>query len=148
MAIGTAVQRGPWVYIYDEGGRQTGSVSGDLKGYTSSTVSVQHGSWIYTYDQRGSQLSSTSAGSSPPSPSSTSSGSGSSSSPNPLLFIDLILAAVIGSATGLIKTSSQPDAYEQPQEQSPQAAPPEQPAPESPSEPATVEPVCCGEPSP
>jgi hypothetical protein len=67
MAIGNAVQRGSFVYIYDEKGHQSGSVSagsGDedgLKGYTSSTVNVRRGSFIYTYDEKGHQISSTSA---------------------------------------------------------------------------------------
>jgi hypothetical protein len=67
MAIGNAVQRGDWVYIYDEKGRQIGSVSAGsrgedgLKGYTSSTVNVRRGDWIHTYDEKGRQISSTPA---------------------------------------------------------------------------------------
>jgi phage pi2 protein 07 len=67
MAVGNAVQRGGWVYIYDEKGRQLASVSAGsgkddgLKGYTSSTVNVRRGGWIYTYDEKGRQISSTSA---------------------------------------------------------------------------------------
>lgn len=67
MAIGNAVQRGASVYIYDEKGRQIGSVSAGsgaqdgLKGYTSSTVNIRRGSAIYTYDERGRQLSATPA---------------------------------------------------------------------------------------
>ena len=141
MAIGTAVQRGSMVYIYDERGHQTGVVSGDLQGYTSGTVSVQRGTMICTYDQRGHQLAVTSAGSSRRTSSSSGSGSGNSPSPNPLLFAVLILAVVIGSATGLIKPSTHPDANQQQQGQTPQPAPPEQPAPESPSEPAAAEPA-------
>lgn len=61
MAIGTAVQRGSVVYIYDEKGRQMATISaGDgMQGYTGSTVSVRRGSVIYTYDERGRQLSTT-----------------------------------------------------------------------------------------
>ncbi len=68
MPIGNAVQRGSWVYIYDEKGPQIASVpSGSgpkdgLKGYTSSTVNVRRGSWIYTYDEKGRQISVTPAG--------------------------------------------------------------------------------------
>ena len=68
MAIGNAVQRGTYVYIYDEKGHQKASVptgSGPkdgLKGYTSSTVNVQRGSYIYTYDEKGHQTGSTPAG--------------------------------------------------------------------------------------
>lgn len=68
MAIGNAVQRGAWVYVYDEKGRQitsigAGNVKTDdgLKGYTSTTVSVKRGAWIYTYNEKGRQLSSTPA---------------------------------------------------------------------------------------
>ena len=67
MAIGNAVQRGRMVYIYDEKGRQIGSVPAGtqvkdvLKGYTSTTVNVQRGSMIYTYDEKGRQVASTSA---------------------------------------------------------------------------------------
>ena len=68
MAIGSAVQRGSLVYVYDEKGRRltsllAGQVLKDgLQGYTSSTVSVRRGSLIYTYDERGRPLSSTLTG--------------------------------------------------------------------------------------
>jgi hypothetical protein len=67
MAIGNAIQKGSWVYIYDEKGRQLATVSAGsgsqdgLTGYTSSTVNVRKGSWIYTYDEKGRQISTTSA---------------------------------------------------------------------------------------
>jgi hypothetical protein len=67
MAIGSAVQRGTFVYVYDEKGRQLtalpaghGSEDG-LKGYTGATVSVRRGSFVYTYDERGRQTSATPA---------------------------------------------------------------------------------------
>ena len=65
MSIGNAVQRGSFVYIYDEKGRQIGTVSAGsgpkegLKGYTSSTVNVQRGTFIYTHDEKGHRISST-----------------------------------------------------------------------------------------
>jgi hypothetical protein len=68
MAIGSAVQRGSLIYVYDEKGRLlTSLLAGKgpkegLQGYTSSTVSVRRGSLIYTYDQSGRRLSSTLAG--------------------------------------------------------------------------------------
>jgi YD repeat-containing protein len=68
MTIGSAVQRGQLVYVYDEKGRRlTSLLAGQgpkdrLQGYTSSTVSVRRGSLIYTYDERGRRLSSTLAG--------------------------------------------------------------------------------------
>ena len=58
--IGSAVQRGHSVYVYDEKGRQLHvlSVGGSgpddgLSGYTGSTVSIRRGPCIYTYDERG-----------------------------------------------------------------------------------------------
>ena len=68
MAIGNVVQRGSFVYVYDEKGHQTasipaGSAPGDgLKGYTSSTVNIRRSAFIYTYDEKGRQISSTPAG--------------------------------------------------------------------------------------
>jgi hypothetical protein len=63
MAIGNAVHKGSFVYIYDEKGRQTGCVgAGDSKkgdgltGYTSSSVNVRKGSFIYSYNEKGSQI--------------------------------------------------------------------------------------------
>ena len=61
MAIANAVQRGSSVYVYDEKGRQLTVLSGDLHGYTGSSVSIKRGSSIYTYDERGRQQSVTSA---------------------------------------------------------------------------------------
>jgi hypothetical protein len=63
MAIGTAVQRGPSVYVYDENGKQLSIINAGhgpndrLMGYTSSTVSVRRGASIYTFDERGRQRS-------------------------------------------------------------------------------------------
>jgi hypothetical protein len=65
VAIGSAVQRGGWVYVYDEKGRKLTSIDAGskkddgLKGYTSATVSVRRGDWIYTYDEKGRRLNST-----------------------------------------------------------------------------------------
>ena len=54
--ISTAIQRGSYVYVYDEDNRTLFSVNGELYGFTSTTVSVQRGS--YVYDERGRQISS------------------------------------------------------------------------------------------
>lgn len=68
MPIGTAVQRGQVVYIYDEKGNQTSVVSAGslpddgLKGYTNSTVAIRRGTLLYTFDARGRQLSVVPAG--------------------------------------------------------------------------------------
>ena len=67
MAIGNTVQKGSYVYIYDEKGRQLAYISAGsgpedgLKGYTSTTVNIRRGGFIYTYDEKGKQLSYTSA---------------------------------------------------------------------------------------
>jgi len=67
MAIANAIQRGDWVYVYDEKNNQiftlpAGSGSSDgLKGYTGSSVNIRRGDWIYTYNERGQQTGTTSA---------------------------------------------------------------------------------------
>jgi hypothetical protein len=57
MAIANAIQKGSYIYIYDEKGRQLAYVSaGDgLHGFTSGSVSVRRGSYIYMYDEKGRQ---------------------------------------------------------------------------------------------
>lgn len=68
MPIGNAVQRGAFVYVYDEKGRQTGSISAGsgredgLKGYTSSRVSVRRGAFIYLHDEKGRSMGTIPAG--------------------------------------------------------------------------------------
>ncbi len=63
MAIGNVVQRGPFIYIFNENNKQTGAVPAGngakdgLKGYTSSRVNIQHGSFIYSYDEKCQPLS-------------------------------------------------------------------------------------------
>jgi hypothetical protein len=59
MAIGSAIERGSFIFAYDEHGRTLfskarGSGAKDgLLGFTSSTVTVRFGSIIYTYGERG-----------------------------------------------------------------------------------------------
>lgn len=63
MAIGSAIQRGNQVYVYDEHGRQLCVVSrgagpnDGLQGYTGATFSVRRGNQIYVYDEKGRQKS-------------------------------------------------------------------------------------------
>lgn len=59
--IATAIQRGSFVYVYNERGSQMFSLSGELHGFTSTTVSIRRGSFIYVYNDKGSQISSHSA---------------------------------------------------------------------------------------
>ena len=64
MAIGTAVQRGSFVFIYNEKSQQIASVPagmgpGDgLVGFTATTVSVRRGSLVFLYNERGMQIGS------------------------------------------------------------------------------------------
>lgn len=66
MAIANAVERGRWIHVYDEKGKQLftrpiGSGPKDgLQGYTASTVNIRQGNWIITYDENGRQMRSTS----------------------------------------------------------------------------------------
>jgi len=55
----TAVQRGSWVFVYDEDGYQSFSVYGTLVGYTSNNVSVKRKNYVYTYANDGRIVSST-----------------------------------------------------------------------------------------
>ena len=67
MAIGNVVERGTYVYVYDEKGRQLSAIASGggpkdgLVGYTSSTVNIRRGAYIFSYDERGRQISSTPA---------------------------------------------------------------------------------------
>ena len=59
MAIGSAIERGSFIFAYDEHGRTLfskarGSGPKDgLLGFTGTTVTARYGSIIYTYDERG-----------------------------------------------------------------------------------------------
>ena len=55
--IGTAVQRGNLVYVYNEKGIQLSTHSGELYGFTSTTVSIKRGNLVYVYNEKGIQLS-------------------------------------------------------------------------------------------
>lgn len=67
MAIGNAVQRGSFIYVYDEKGHQIAMIAGGpgpndgLTSYTSSTVNVRRNAFIYTYKERGQQIGMTPA---------------------------------------------------------------------------------------
>ena len=55
MAIGTVTQRGNMIYVYDERGHLKFTQSGELQGYTSTSVSVRRGggNLVYVYDENG-----------------------------------------------------------------------------------------------
>jgi len=63
MPIGSAVQRGRNVFLYDDQGRQTAVLDAGLGpedglvGYTSRTVSIRRGNVVITYDEQGIQVS-------------------------------------------------------------------------------------------
>ena len=62
MAIGSAIERGSQVFVYDERGQMLfskprGSESNDgLVGFTGSAVTIRAGSVAYTYGEHGQVL--------------------------------------------------------------------------------------------
>jgi hypothetical protein len=62
MTIGSALERGSLIYVFDENGRTLFSkacgsgLKDGLLGFTGSTVTVRFGSVIYTYDESGMTL--------------------------------------------------------------------------------------------
>ena len=62
MAIGSALQRGTYVYVKDERGRDLCQIPAGngpkdgLVGYTGSTISIRRGNNVYTYNERGRNL--------------------------------------------------------------------------------------------
>ncbi len=68
MAIGSVIQKGSMVFVYDEKGRvlctiPAGNIDkGDgLTGYTSGTLSIRKGNMVMTYDEKGRLVSSSPA---------------------------------------------------------------------------------------
>lgn len=58
--ISAAVQRGGFVYIYNERNSQCGCIGlngGSLMGFTGSTVSIKRGGFMYVYNEKGCQVS-------------------------------------------------------------------------------------------
>ncbi len=55
--ISVAIQKGNFVYVKNEKNSQTACITGELMGYTSSTVTVKRGNFAYTFDEKGSQKS-------------------------------------------------------------------------------------------
>ena len=66
--ISSAVERGGYVYIYNDKGNQIGCVGGGsgpkggLVGFTGSSVSVRRGGYIYIYNAKGNQTGCVGAG--------------------------------------------------------------------------------------
>jgi hypothetical protein len=59
MAIGSAIERGSMIVVFDERGMSLFSKAGatdGLLGFTGSTVTARFDSAIYTYDEEGMTL--------------------------------------------------------------------------------------------
>ncbi len=60
--IGGALERGSFIFVFDEHGRTLFSKArgngpdDGLTGFTSSTVTMRYGSVVYTYDQTGQTI--------------------------------------------------------------------------------------------
>lgn len=50
-----AQQKGDWVYVYDENNRELWTRSGELYGYTSSTVTIKRDGWLFMYNEKNIQ---------------------------------------------------------------------------------------------
>lgn len=53
--ISVAIQKGNFVYVKNEKNSQTACITGELMGYTSTTVTVKRGNFAYTFDEKGNQ---------------------------------------------------------------------------------------------
>lgn len=51
--IATAIEQNGYVYVYDESGSILFSRSGQLMGFTSTTVSIKENGCTYVYDANG-----------------------------------------------------------------------------------------------
>ena len=58
MAIGMSQQKGDWVYVYDENNHHLWSRTGELHGYTSSTVTIKRDGWLFMYNEKNIQTGS------------------------------------------------------------------------------------------
>ena len=56
--IQSAIQRGNYVYVYNEKNQQIFSQSGTLQGYTSTSVSVKNGNYVSVYNDKGQKIAS------------------------------------------------------------------------------------------
>ena len=55
--ITTAIQKGEFVYAYDERNSTLFSRQGVLLGYTSGTVTIKRGGFVTTYNEKGNSIS-------------------------------------------------------------------------------------------
>ncbi len=56
--ITVAVQKGEYVYVYNEKNSRLFAEKGELCGFTSATVSIKRGDYVYTYNEKRSKISS------------------------------------------------------------------------------------------
>lgn len=55
--ISVAIQKGSYVYVYNEKNVQLFTRPGDLYGFTSSTVAIRRDKYIYVFNEKGLQIS-------------------------------------------------------------------------------------------
>lgn len=55
--ISVAIQKGNYVYAYNEKNVQLFTRQGDLYGFTSSTVAIRRDKYIYVFNEKGVQIS-------------------------------------------------------------------------------------------
>lgn len=56
--IGSAIQNGSFVNVFNEKGIMLFSLGGVLQGFSGSTVTIKHGDVITIYNERGNAISS------------------------------------------------------------------------------------------
>lgn len=144
MPIGNVMERGRFVYIYDEKGRQIGTIGlsfdeDQLSGYTSTTVSIKRGATTYLYDEKGRMTSSVhdpfyNSRSNNPRNSSSSQSSNNSGSTNGgkskkgcgwiiFIIIVMIIGLIIGNLDDKDKSKSSMDSSEIPEDNSSEVVP-------------------------
>ena len=57
MAIGMAMEKSPYVVVYNEKNRELFRKKGTLHGYTATTVTVIYGNSLITYNDKGRETS-------------------------------------------------------------------------------------------
>lgn len=55
--ISVAVQKGSYVFVYNENNLHILTKNGELAGYTSSSFSVKNGNIVYTFNEKGMIIS-------------------------------------------------------------------------------------------
>ena len=55
--ISVAIQKGQYVYVYDDKNHMIRTIFGELYGFTSGSYSIKKSQYVYTYDEKGHLLS-------------------------------------------------------------------------------------------